>query len=166
MTRSKTTRSPASHGCADVGREKGFTLIELLVVVVILGVLIAIAIPLYLNYRRGANDAAARSDLRNAVNVLEQCNSDYASYPLTADIVAAGGKITTGTCAGQTINLSAGTTQKYTATGTVVGSSFILVTTNSGGSSKLYCYNSAKGGAIKDVSTGVIKTLADPLATC
>jgi type IV pilus assembly protein PilA len=60
--------------------DKGFTLIELLVVVVIIGVLIAIAIPVYLNYRKGANDKAAQSDVRNAIAVMEQCFADNTAY--------------------------------------------------------------------------------------
>ena len=60
--------------------DNGFTLIELLVVVVIIGVLIAIAIPLYLNYRKGAENKSAQSDLRNAIATIEQCYSD-GQYP-------------------------------------------------------------------------------------
>src|ERR1700755_1253276 len=57
-------------------KDGGFTLIELLVVVVIIGVLIAIAIPLYLNYRKGAENKSAASDLRGAIATIEQCYTD------------------------------------------------------------------------------------------
>ena len=48
-------------------RDEGFTLIELMVVVMIIAVLIAIAIPSFLGFRKSAQDRSAQSDIRNVL---------------------------------------------------------------------------------------------------
>src|SRR3954466_2353316 len=61
-------------------REEGFTLIELLVVIVIIGILLAIAVPSYLGFKDRANDKTAQSNVRAAFPAAEAYYSDNGNY--------------------------------------------------------------------------------------
>ena len=112
--------------------EAGFTLIELLVVVIIIGVLAAIAIPVFLSQRESAQLASVQSDLRNAAIEAETYYTQNPStgYPaLQADMA--------------NLQTSPGNTLVYTrAEG---GQSYTMCALNAA-AGKGYTYDSLAGG--------------------
>ena len=89
-------------------KDQGFTLIELLVVIIIIGILAAIAIPVFLNQRKKAVDASLKSDLHNAAVIVETWAVDHPGDPIGAwQVVQPTPEVTSGVLTG--LRLSPGT---------------------------------------------------------
>jgi len=132
-----------------IQEEQGFTLIELLVVMIIIGILAAIAIPVFLNQRKSAVDASIKSDLRTVATTIETVVVDTQALPATVGQTGAGVKvIVTPTGAAPVtpidVAVSTGNVVAYKITPTVGG--YCLTGTNAGSTGKTITYNSLTGG--------------------
>jgi type IV pilus assembly protein PilA len=124
--------------------EEGFTLIELLVVIIIIGILAAIAIPVFLNQRKKGYDAQAKSDLRNLATQEETFLTDNNHYGTLAEMVTAGFKASASSGAATATVLWRDGTKTATTTEASATGGYVLCTTSAAGNT--WVYDSLNGG--------------------
>jgi type IV pilus assembly protein PilA len=114
-------------------KDQGFTLIELLVVIVIVGILAAIAIPIFLNQRQKAVDAGIESDLKAAATAQETYYVDNQEY--APDAATLTDFKLSGDNAVDTWNADA--------------DGYCIIITNDAGSGEAFAYDSNGGGLLQ-----------------
>jgi type IV pilus assembly protein PilA len=143
--------------------DEGFTLIELLVVIIIIGILAAIAIPVFLSQKTKGYEASMKSDLRTAAQEVEAFNVDNQNYPATvwktantaavpgltaaSAIVSGSPQIVGGS---SNVNLSNGNTIYWVGSSAANGS-FCLKATHAGATD--WYYENTAGGISKTACT-------------
>jgi type IV pilus assembly protein PilA len=129
-------------------KEEGFTLIELLVVVIIIGILAAIAIPVFLNQRQAAWRGAAQTDARNAAIQVESFYTAERAYPATGDADGTGPTIVTLTASSGAefdVTISEGVTLAYVL---VTDNAYTITATHAELPGETFVYDSVAGGLL------------------
>ena len=134
---------------AQENKEGGFTLIELLVVMIIIGILAAIAIPVFLNQRKKARDTSTKADVSTVGKEIATYYVDGSGALTLAQAGGAGKDVTITDSGGTlvtTVKVSAGTELvQEKATATKEDSTWCVEFTNANGDKKTFSYSAASG---------------------